>query len=126
MSKTAGETASGTADKTVAAIAANTTGPKAVRWADKTPKEKRAAVFAAVTITLGVIAIVLLALRLGRAWILEYGHGPRPPRPMPTESSFGTPGGPGAPSVWAPMPSPASDAPATSGSATAAPAPSAP
>lgn len=50
--------------------------------------------FAIVTLLLGVIAMSLIIWRISKAWRIEYGGGPREPRPIPTTGAFGPPGGP--------------------------------
>lgn len=55
-------------------------------------RQARARLFTIVTVIAGVIAMSLLVWRIARAWRIEYGGGPRDPRPIPTTGAFGAPG----------------------------------
>ena len=52
----------------------------------------RPTLFAILTLLAGGVAMSLLVWRIGKAWRIEYGSGPRDPRPIPTTGSFGAPG----------------------------------
>lgn len=67
----------------------------------KSPAGKKQSLFSALTIALGVIAVVLIAWRISKAWRIEYGGAPRGPTEIPTGGSFGPPGGAAAPSASA-------------------------
>ncbi|MBK8252070.1 MAG: hypothetical protein IPK82_05315 [Polyangiaceae bacterium] len=58
---------------------------------------KKPGVFAIVTLLLGLVAMSLIVWRIGKAWRIEYGNGPRGPRPIPTTGAFGAPGDVGRP-----------------------------
>lgn len=54
--------------------------PETSQLPPETPAQKlRARIFAAVTIVVGAVIIVMLVMRIARAWKIEYGGGPRGP-----------------------------------------------
>ncbi|MEZ4309363.1 MAG: hypothetical protein R3F14_15100 [Polyangiaceae bacterium] len=52
----------------------------------------RRSLFAIVTLVAAAIAMSLIVWRITKAWRIEYGGGPREPRPIPTTGAFGAPG----------------------------------
>lgn len=62
----------------------------------------RPGLFTIVTVIAGVIAMSLIVWRIQKAWRIEYGSGPRGPRPIPTTGAFGAPGALPAPMRSAP------------------------
>ncbi len=59
---------------------------------DAKTSRARPGVFAIVTLLAAIVAMSLLVWRITKAWRVEYGGGPRDPRPIPTTGSFGAPG----------------------------------
>lgn len=58
---------------------------------------KRPSAFTIATMIVGAIAMSLIVWRISKAWRIEYGGGPREPRPIPTTGAWGAPGALGRP-----------------------------